>query len=222
MPEYTHTLIPARIDFVADPKQVGDFLTSLVSIGAAPSEPEITAYKLSGKKSRSIINPFTKQEESYPLYTAEKMTTITAVASAIHGLAHYNISMAGKGPPKVPAFQFDFKGRYAFLINCCLRPDVVSTSDWHDEAPFPVKHKVKLFGKPCSPENRLGIFHNPNTLEIIEVQNAGCARFWIEFESGKMLFPPIEKSLVPIESSISDVAESIFGTQFVQGCRWCA
>jgi hypothetical protein len=120
----------------------------------------------------------------------------------------------------LPAFEFAFKGTYDFLVHCCLRPEVVSTSDWHDE--IPIRRKVEFFGKPCNPKDRLGVYHNPNTLEVIEVPDAGCARFWIEFEYGKMLFPPIEDRLDLIEATIVAVAKCAFGINFVQGCHWGA
>jgi hypothetical protein len=219
MPEYTHTLIPDRLDFVPDPKQVGMFLSSLAAIGAAPLRPEITASMLSGKV-RTFKNPFTGRIDSFAMRKAEKLKDLTAVVGALNGLDDYNITMTGKGPPELPAFTFDFKGTYKFLVHCCLRTEVVSTSDWHDEVP--IKRKVEFFGRPCSPNDRLGIYHNPNSLDVIEVPNAGCARFWIEFEYGKMLFPAIEDRLDLIEPKIVEVAETDFGIKLVQGCRWCA
>ena len=136
------------------------------------------------------------------------------------GLDDFYVTVAGKGPHKLRAFVFVHKAGYDFLVQCCLRAKVVSTSDCHDEVP--IERKVEFFGRACGSKNRLGIFHNPNTLEVIEVPEAGCARFWIEFEYGKMLFPPIEDSLELIESSIIHAAEKEFENRFVQGCRWCA
>src|SRR5207245_383105 len=105
-------------------------------------------------------------------------------------------------------------------VHCCLRQEVVSTSEWHNEVP--VKRQVEFFSRPCSSKNRLGIFHSPKTLKVIEVPKAGCARFWIEFEYGKMLFPRIEDSLDLIEPRIVQAAQSDFEIKFVQGCHWCA
>jgi hypothetical protein len=219
MPEYSHTLIPDRVDLAPDPKQVAAFLEALVTLGASPLKPTITASKLSGEV-RTFKNPFTGKTESFPMRKAETLKDLAAVPGALKGLDDYNVTLAGMGPPKLPAFVFDFKGKYDFLVHCCLRPEVVSTSDWHDEVP--IKRKVKFFGQPCSSKNRLGIYHNPNTLEIIEVPKAGCARFWIEFEYGKMLFPPIVDRLDLIEPKIVTAAEKQFAVKFGQGCHWCA
>jgi hypothetical protein len=219
MPEYTHTFIPDRADFAPDPKQVGSFLASLMTLGAAPLNPTVTTSKLSGEV-RTFKNPFTGKTDSFAMRKTETLKNVAAVPGALKGLDDYNVTVAGKGPPKLRAFVFDFKGKYDFLVHCCLRSEVVSTSNWHDEVP--IKRNVKSFGEPCSSTERLGIFHNPNTLEIIEVPKAGCARFWIEFDYGKMLFPAIVDRLDLIEPKIVAAAEKEFTVEFVQGCRWCA
>jgi hypothetical protein len=217
MPEYAHTLIPERFDFVPLPDQVGAFLSSLISIGAAPLSPTIYVSKLSGKVD-NYINPFTGETVSVAGRKSKKLKHVDAVARELKALDDFNVSVDGKGPPSLPAFVFDFQGSYDFSVQCQLRAEVVSTSNWHDD--LPIGRKVEFFGKPCSPADRLGIFHNPNTGEVIEVPNAGCARFWIGFEFGKMLFPAIDRSLDLIEPKIVETAERDFGIKFVQGCCW--
>src|SRR5262249_42551836 len=142
---------------------------------------------------------------------------LAAVPEALKELDDYNVTLTGKGPPKLPAFTFDFKGTCDFVVCCCLHAEVVSTSDWHGDATV-----REYFGSPCRSEDRLGIYHNPNPFEVIEVPNAGCSRFWIEFEYGKMLFPRIEDRLDLIEPKILDAAIQHFGVKFAQGCRWGA
>jgi hypothetical protein len=219
MPEYTHTLIPDAIDFVPDPRHVGAFLNSLLSLGAAPLKPTIAVAKLSGAV-RTFKNPFTGKTDSFPMRKAKTLEDLSAVPGALKEVDDYNVTLTGQGPPEVPAFVFAFQGNYDFLVHCCLRAEVVSTSDWHDDVP--IEREVECFGRPCSSKDRLGIYHNPNTLEVIEVPKAGCARFWIEFEYGKMLFPPIEDQLGLMEPRIVEVAENDFGINFVHGCHWCA
>lgn len=219
MPEYSHTLIPDRVEFVPDPEQVGNFLSSLVSIGAAPLKPAVAVSKPSGEV-QTFLNPFTGATDSLAVRKATKLSSLAAVPGALNSLDDYDVTLTGKGPPKLPAFTFDFKGSYDFLIHCCLRAEVVSTSDWHDE--IPITQKVEPFGQPCSPQDRIGIYHNPNTLKVIEVPNAGCARFWIEFEFGKMLFPPIEDRLDLIDPQIVETAQMAFGVPFLQACCWSA
>ena len=66
----------------------------------------------------------------------------------------------------------------------------------------------------------MAVFHNPTTLEAIEVPGAGCARFWIDFEFGNELFPEVGANLDLLNPTIIDVAIEVFGTRFVQGCQW--
>src|SRR5262249_36639808 len=150
-----------------DPKHVSSFLASRVSIDAAPLKPAITVSKQLPGQVWTFTNPFTLKTESRPKYKAVKVKKLADVPRALDRLDDYAVRLEGKGPPKVPAFQFDFEGRYDFAVFCFLRPEVVSTSDWHDEVP--INRKVEFFGRPCSPKDRLGIFHNPNTGEVIEV-----------------------------------------------------
>src|SRR5208283_6207450 len=97
MPEYTHTLIPERVDFVPEPEQVAAFLASLVSIGAAPLEPEISVRKLSGPV-RSFANPLTGKTDFYQMRKPQKVEHLTAIQGALSRLDDYNLTVVGKGP----------------------------------------------------------------------------------------------------------------------------
>jgi hypothetical protein len=55
---------------------------------------------------------------------------------------------------------------------------------------------------------------------VIEVPNAGSARFWIEFEFGKFIYPKIEKRLEILSPLLVETAEECFQAEFVQGCRF--
>ncbi|WP_254507623.1 hypothetical protein [Anatilimnocola floriformis] len=219
MPEYTHTLIPDRVDFVPEPTQVGEFLTALVALGATPLKSIISFAKAAGA-ARAVLNPFTGVTDRFITRKGKKLKDLAAVTKAIDGADDFEVTLEGKGPPPLPALEFDFEGAYEFQVKCALRAEVVSTSDWHDE--MPIKQQVEFFDRPCSPKNRLGIFHHPETLQVIQVPKAGCARFWIEFEYGKMLFPAIKDRLDLLEPKIVAAAVKAFGVKFVQGCRWCA
>jgi hypothetical protein len=219
MPEYTHTLIPEKVNFVPNPGQVSGFIGSLTSMGAAPMKATMTVAKLTGKVN-TFANPFTGGTITIPVREAKTITDLSRLPDSLKDLDDYEVTLAGKGPPKLPAFKFQFEGAYDFQVNCSLREKVVYMSDWHDE--IPIKRKVEFFGEQCSPKARLGIFHNPDTLEVIEVPNAGCARFWIEFEFGKTLFPKINDCLDLIAPPIVKAAQEAFAISFIQGCRWCA
>jgi hypothetical protein len=77
------------------------------------------------------------------------------------------------------------------------------------------------FGMPCTTEKRNGIFRNRRLAQQSRYRIAACARFWIEFQFGKWLFPKIGDSLDLLRPSILAVASDIFRTSLTQGCM-CA
>ena len=217
MPEtYCHTLIPERIDFVPQPQQVARFLDDLVKLGAAPLEASLRVGKPGGFLTG--INPVTREAYTIPRRLYTPVGAVADVPAALSGLEDYDLRFSGKGPPRIPSLRFDIESIYAFDVLCCLRPEVVSTSDWHDSAT--IVRGAPSFGQPDRSHNRLGIFHHPSTNEIIKVPNAGCALFWIEFEFGKWLLPQIVDSLDLLEPSIVKTTEGCFGATFAQGCHW--
>jgi hypothetical protein len=220
MCNYSHTLIAGRADFVPNAEQVRAFLESLTSIGATPIDPTLRFMTHSGKF-RVVRNPFTDGTRTLPEWTGGKVDNFVGLPNALNGLEMYNVLLHGAGPPAVQpfAFELDYRDAYDYEITCSVRKEVVSTSDWHDEARD--KRQVPFFGQPCSPEDRLGIFLRPNDLTVIEVPDAGCARFWVEFECGR-LFPPITDRLDLLHPAIVRAAEQAFEIPMVQGCRWGA
>jgi hypothetical protein len=219
MPEqYAHTLISDDLDFIPQPQQVAAFFDGLAKLGAAPSQPKLRVMKPSGEF-RSGSNPLTGETIKIPGHTHISLGETSDIAEAIKGLAHYNVMMSGEGPPKLPALKFDYEGTYNFEVSCHLRAELVSTSSCHGEVP--IDRKVPFFDTPCSSADRLGVFQHADTDKVIEVLNAGCSRFWIQFEYGKWLFPEMNDSLDLIQPSIAAKARECFGTTFVQGCHWC-
>ena len=76
---------------------------------------------------------------------------------------------------------------------------------------------VPFFGKPCGKQSRTALFRHPLTGALIEVANASCARFWVEFEFGKWLLPKIDDSLNILDPAITDLTDQCFGLAFAQG-----
>jgi hypothetical protein len=240
MPEtYCHTLIPERIDLAPQPGQVAAFLAALASQGAAPVEGKLRLGKLDGF--RTAVNPITQETISFPRRRYAVVEGVTDVTAALQGLDDYSLQFTGKGPPNIPPLTLwlqdqyprntevklpvevndcasvEFKGNYDFIIHCCLRGEVVSTSDQHNSVIDP---QLPGFGQPDKSHNRLGNFSHPCTKKVIHIPNAGCTRFWIEFEFGKWLLPKIDDSLDLLEPSIVAAARECFGFNFVQGCHW--
>jgi hypothetical protein len=217
---YTQTLIPEKADFVPAPTQVGGFLAGLCQLGAAPKDFELDIFKPSPKKIKRK-DPISGQTRTYQVGQSVACADVDHVAAAIKGLQEYSVNLSGSGPPKLRSLTIpfkDFKGKYEFIVSCRLKPELIAMSDWHDEGGG--EYRVTPFGEPCGPRERLGIFNNPQTLEVIKVPNAGCCRFWVEIEFGKFLYPEITDSLNILDPKIANLAADQFGISFVQGCYW--
>jgi hypothetical protein len=94
-----------------------------------------------------------------------------------------------------------------------------SMSDLHEESGGPPG--VPDFGDKCADSPQRGFFTNPHTMQLIKVPKAGCARFWVEFDLGNSVFPPMDDERLDIlDPEVVREAENIFGRRFVQGCQW--
>lgn len=212
--QYAHVLIPDRVDFAPQPEQVAAFLEGLVHLRSAPLEATFRVGKLSGK-SRTGFNSLRGEELSIPRRDFAALGSISEIPGQLVGLYDYDVVVSGLGPAKLPPLtlytitgseESEFKGTYGFEVRCCLRKDVVSTCE------------TPPFGSQFQSESRNGIFRHPHTGVTIEVPNAACARFWIEFQFGKWLLPKIGSSLNLLQPSILTNAIERFGTTFAQGC----
>lgn len=216
---YTHMMIPDQVDYAPRPRQVADFFAALIEIGAAPvnlklqAQADFEPLTYARRKSwaaqfRTGTHPLTGEAIAIPRYTAEfaDVAGLREALSALQGLDEYKVSIFGSRPPKLSLFPLDafvdgrcipHDGPYDLEADCCLEPQIVSTSGYNAPVPF------RSF---CSP-----------TL----VQNAGCARFRIEFHFGKWMFPEIkDNNLDLLPASVVDAAQKAFAVRFAQGCRW--
>jgi|GEM_PF-2657991 hypothetical protein len=246
---YTHTLIPRQFDYKPGPLQVANFFSSLLELGAAPVNPKFEvvtdAEKVALVDGRPIFEPLPRRAGRGPIarHTARRVGRnpatgevialprrdyaavkgVSGVGPELEALDEYDAVMSGEGPPRLPVVKLDPKfdnggEPYQFDIRCRLRPVIVSMSDFHgDERTI---RRIAPYGQPCDATDRTGFFSNPQTVETIEVHEAGCARFWVEFALGKWLFPKIHDNLDLLPPSIVQAAERTFQIGFNQGCHW--
>jgi hypothetical protein len=214
--QYLHTLIPADANFVPSPEQVKHFIDALSRLGAEPLNDRLFLVKPSGRL-RTFKDPMTGEARSIPAHERVVLASTADLPSAIGTLQEYFVAMDGDGPPRVPAFPLyfedvPFSATYGFVVRCCLKPEPVSMSCLADHQ---TGSDVPLFGQPCSQQNAL--FRHPDSGVLIEVADAGSARFWVEFEFGKWLMPKISSSLNILDPSILATADRAFSMHFSQG-----
>jgi hypothetical protein len=102
-------------------------------------------------------------------------------------------------------------------VSCNRRPNPVCTGDWWGDQ----ENAAPEFGfdDPNCPIQTIGVFTHPWTGNRVEVANAGGARFWIEFEFGKWVFPEMTDNFDVLRPDLVEVTESCFGARFVQAGR---
>lgn len=216
--QYVHTLIPQDSQFCPNPEQVRRFVDELSKLRATPLDAKFKILKPSGRV-RSFTDPLTGEIRTIPGKEIVALDSAATLDQIVSTLDQYVVAMDGQGPPTVPAFPLyvngaPFTDSYDFSVHWCVEAEPVSMSDLGDEE---TGQDVPFFGEPCPKRNGTALFRHPLTNELIEVANASCARFWIEFEFGKWLLPKIGDSLNILDPAIADLAPQCFGPRFAQG-----
>jgi hypothetical protein len=225
---YAQTLISKDRSFAPQPRQILEFFDALKALGSVPLNPTFRLGTIAGV--RTGTHPLTGESLSIPRWSYTSLNGTDKLDDKLQGIQDYNAVMAGEGPAEVPPFEVytvnengeysgPFAGQYDFQVECCVRVAAASTSDWHEEI-APLREGVSPFSTPSTSKDGTGFFHHPCTGEVIEVRDAGCARFWIEFQCGKLLLPKIANDLNVLQPSILRTVETVFSTPFVQGCHW--
>lgn len=230
MEQYIHTLIAADSEYVPVPPQVTEFFDSLVGnfgfriIREGRWQPGLRVIKPGGQ-TRTGIHPLTGETITIPVPDFMSIEKTTEIGPMIENLQEYRVCCSGEwqsADAPTSLFKTDetpFEDSPICDVSCNIRPTPVSTSAWDDEA-GPNVRNVPDFGSAWSGESTTGVFPNPWTGQVIEVPNAGSARFWLEFEFGKFIYPRIDKSLDVFSPRLVAMAEECFRTKFVQGCRF--
>jgi len=230
MEQYIHTLISADSEFTPEASQVASFLAELVSqfkfnvISGQRFLPGLVVAKPSGRL-RWGTNRFSGQKISVPEWDRFNLDGFEGIPALIEGSNHYTVALSGQWVGRdSPVVLLKTDGvpyeENCICVGCCkLRPEAVSTSAWDVEA-GPNTRDVPEFGSQCSEGDSNGIFPNPWTGQVIEVADAGCARFWIELEFGRFIYPKITDRLDVMSPAIVLGAQRCFGTKFAQGCRF--
>lgn len=230
MGQYMHTLIAANSRFFPQADQIERFFELLTTdyyfriISGEPFQPGLRIIKPSGRF-RTVTDQFTGETWSIPGFDRVNVDTVSDVRRTIEGLEHYSVLASGEWPSECHPMRLlttdasPFDGSYLCEASCQIRPKPVSKSCWNEIA-YPNVHAVPHFAECCEMESATGIFSHPWTGKLIEVPNAGCARFWIEFEFGKFLLPQMTDSLNLLNPPTVSAIEECFETGFVQGWRF--
>jgi len=222
---YSLILVPADPYSRPSPNRIYDFLRGIVDVGAIGNVEKIFV-----RHHKTASRTRERPEFTY---------TETIDALALAGRSNFDACIQGRGPSRIAPIRnlgsFDDHYRWRpwqelvasgaladdpFMnVECCQRSELVSTSDLHDETEaesFP-----ELFGEPCELGDRVGLYSNPESMELINVPNAGCSTFWIAFGCGKWIFPRFVVNKIDfVHPKVMRIAENAFETKFTEGCCW--
>jgi hypothetical protein len=230
MEQYIHILIAAESQYVPSPPQIVEFFDVLVGdfqfriIRDGRWQPGLRVSKPGGR-TRTGTNRITGETITIPIPDHIEVEKTTEIPPLIENLEEYRVGASGEwksADAPILLRKVDktpFAGDPISDVSCNIRPIPVSTSAWDVEA-GPNVRNVPLFGSIWNGGSRTGIFPNAWTGEVIEVPQAGSARFWIEFEFGRFLYPSIGKSLDVLDPRLVKKVEECFQTKFAQGCRF--
>jgi len=228
MSQYSHLLIPLDHDYCPSVEPLAEFLGQVVTLGVVGDAPTIEArtIKRVPVQTRELRNQVTGETLVVQMPTRwpdrrSVISSIAELADAVAGAKEFDVDVSDTVLPKVAPLVIDFSEPYHLLIGHRIRSQLVSMSDLHDEVE--TDKNAVFFGRDCGEADSLGLYTHPESLELIELPDAGCARFWIEFELGKFLYPRIDdKNLRILNPQLVGLAERCFQTDFAQGCHWCA
>jgi hypothetical protein len=236
---YAMILVPNVSHLRPDPEAVASFLAGLRDMGALGHEDKVFLRDYL-KVSRTIVGRDPRTGETIEIRSpaTTQLRAVQELVAAVAGLAEFDAVIAGRGPARLlpvrnvggydegqwkPLQELLTSGvyveDYTVSVECCQRSRLVSTSDLHEETQS--ERRAEPFGEACELGDRVGRYSNPQTVDLIEVPNAGCSTFWIAYQLGKWMFPEFSTNKIDFaEPSILQLAETTFRTKFTEGCRW--
>jgi hypothetical protein len=215
---YSHVLIPKSSEYVPSLHQVESFLALVVAEGVIGGEPKYSA-SLAGTTKRVMRNQFTGEEQIFYPRDALKVASLREMIAGIGAHSDYNAGVSGIGRPIRPPLPIGFQKDYHLGVTCVVSPKLCSTSCLHNESGY--SESRPWFGEPTDSFITTGLFSHPNSSLISEVDGAGCARFWIEFDLGNWLFPTgSDESVELMAPWLLEAAAKKFNVGFHQGFHW--
>ncbi len=163
---------------------------------------------------------------------AEHLSAASQIVPLAEQEQEYDVSVVSTLPPTNPPLDIggvDEKGTwqswaepYHLEICCRVRESLVRLCHLKSgEDPNTPDFWNPKFDEDCTDDESEGFFEHPLLPSPIRIPNAGCGRFWIEFEYGKWLYPrPKNDGVALLAPEVTRLAAETFGTAFVEACLW--
>ena len=225
---YTHLLISTSKTYRPTAQAVCQFLQQMIQTGSVGRDHEISFGKVVKQEPRirEVQNPFTRKMQQHRMPSrrrprAEHLSGASQIVALADQEQEYDVSVASTVQPTNPPLDIgsvDEKGTwqswaepYHLEICCRVRSSLVRLCYF----------KQGEFDEDCTEDESEGFFEHPLLPSPVRIPNAGCGRFWIEFEYGKWLYPrPKNDGVALLAPDVTRLAAEIFGTPFVEACLW--
>jgi hypothetical protein len=222
---YCHRLIPTHPSFCPTPDKIAAFLESLINLGVVGNAPTLRGYSLKQvvPQVRQGRNPMTGETlvirgPSRLPDRSFSLATINELATAVGDAVEYDVHVSNETILSPPPLPVEFDGPYYLGVCCHVRTQPESMSCVEGAGKAETSHAAF---RDLGSEPPMGRFTDPHTATIIEVPNAGYARFWIDFELGKFIVPTIsDGDLRILDPRIVELAAGCFQFKFAQGCAY--
>jgi hypothetical protein len=229
MEMYVHLLIAADPGFTPNVFDVASFFDQLQTefgFECIRSKkdwmPGLTLFT-SAERALTMKDSYTGEERSMKVPKTIELEKSSEIPSLISGEPKYGVRMSGRWPPNKPPIHLlltdgtSFDQGLVCFVGCFQTAAPVCTGDWRGAEGSGAPEFV--FGDQKGPIQPNGVFTNPWTGQRVEVPGAGSARFWVEFQFGKWLFPRINDNFDILSPALVATVEKCFGIAFIQaGC----
>jgi hypothetical protein len=117
-----------------------------------------------------------------------------------------------------------FVGQYHLRIVCHVRNAPVRACRLASRGalnPPPPGISESIYDEDCEESETDGFFQHPELPSVVRIPNARCARFWIEFEYGKWIWPKLAGNIFKrLNPTVNEATTRIFATNFDEACDW--
>jgi hypothetical protein len=235
---YSMILVPSDPFFRPEPEQMVSFLGGILDMGAVGSARAVRLRNYQRGRI-SVIEGLAGQRpgERIKVKMPEfiELDSVNELPKGMQGLTDFDALINGTGPARLLPIRnvggYDngkwkslrdllsagvYVNEYELRVECCQRSKLTSTSDLHEGTQ--TDRAAQSFGEPCELADRVGLYSNPETIELI---NAGCSTFWVAFTLGKWMFPKFASNEINFaEPMVVRLAETVFRIEFAEGCSW--
>lgn len=226
MEQYVQLLIPADTQFAPKPEQISGFLQLVIDLFGCRidcNRSYIHALRILKLMSKAEINAAIEAQsgpvKTFPLLETLKLKEISEIPLRTETLSRFSVNASviwsgGEPPITIPSALWPKSTEsLSGSISLEVHPESVMTSNvWYQDGEW----VLSRFRDPVDEPQSVGAFTHPLSRRNIEIDDAGSARFWLEFDFGEWIVPHLPEDFSLLNPPLVGLAESHFGVKMSQ------